>query len=255
MISVFIPTYLDQNEKYLQAAVNAVLAQDVPLEVIVVSDRKVHPEFSDERVKVLKLPQRTRFCPKNNLAARSASKDSTHFLLLNDDTLMTRGSLKEMLKADELYPGALIGALSNCDNGPLYRKDFIAHLGDNGKFPIAPQFNFSEAEPFLDFLFEYRPYSESFVFETPRLFFFNVLMKRRTWHHVGQMDEEYLNSCDDFDYCIRAKKIGYKLVVQQSAFCFHFSGKTSGVTATSEERIKDQIYFEKKHGIDVLRVL
>lgn len=249
-ISVFIPTYLDQNDHYLIASVNSVLNQDIPIEVIVISDRNKHPKFTDPRVRVIELKERTRFCPKNNLAALQASASSEYFLLLNDDTLMTRGCLKRMVDAARLYNNhALVGALSNCDNGPLWRS-YLEFNVNGVKMAIPPQYSIGDMSPWLQELFEFNPFQKPFVFEVPRLFFYNVLVPRTAWDTIGPMDEKFQNSCDDFDYCIRAKRAGLKLIIEQSAFCFHFSGKTSGVTATSSERIADQRYIMEKHGTD-----
>lgn len=256
MVSVFIPTYLDQNEKYLRAAVESVLEQDVELEVIIVSDRKKHPIFLDPRVKVIGLEKRIRFSAKNNLAAKHASKDATHYLLLNDDTYMTRGCLKSMVEASKRVGDAcMMGSLSNCDNGPIFRAHLEVPLLMGGALTVPSQFDYDEAAPWLDSLFEFKPYPKQFTFETKKLFFYNVLIPKAVWNHLGPMEEKFQNSCEDFDYCIRAHKAGVRLYIEQSAFCFHFSGKTSGLTATSQERMADQCFIEAKHGSDYLRVV
>ena len=256
MVSVFIPTYLDQNDKYLRAAVDSVLKQDYPVEVIVVSDRKSHPKFLDSRVTVIQLQKRLRFSAKNNLAATHAHPHSKYFLLLNDDTYMARGCLSSMVKAAEVgNDNCMVGAVSNCDNGPLFRTHLEVPLLGGGSLTLPSQFTYDEAEPWLDSLFEFKPFPRQFMFETKRLFFYNVLIPKSVWNRIGKMEEGFQNSCEDFDYCIRAHKIGVKLFVEQSAFCFHFSGKTSGVTATALERIEDQKFIEYKHGPDYLRVV
>lgn len=254
VVSVFIPTYLDQNEKYLRAAVESVLRQDIPLEVIIISDRKAHPKFLDSRVSVIQCQKRLRFSAKNNLAAQHAHPESKYFLLLNDDTYMARGCLEAMAKCAG-YSSRMVGAVSNCDNGPLFNTHLEVPLLGGGSLTLPPQFTFDEAEPWLESLFEFKPFPRQFAFETKKLFFYNVLIPRSVWDTIGPMDERFQNSCEDFDYCIRARKEGVRLMVEQSAFCFHFSGKTSGVTATPRERIEDQQYIEQKHGHDYLRVV
>lgn len=252
MISVIVPTHLDCNDKYLQCTLRALNEQDADMEVIVVSDRKTSPDISivkNHPCKLVEAPKGMRFAAKNNLGIKLADNRSTHYHLISDDVMPTRGMVKDMAAMMHAGIPAIMASLSNCDVGPLYFSNFAMKMDDGGYVSIPPAFTYEQAESFLPKLFEYNPYrGNGFIFEVPRLYFYNVMIPKSVYEKVGPLDENFLNSCDDYDYCIRAKRAGVRLYVQQNTFCIHFGGKTSALTATSEERIADQKYIEEKHG-------
>jgi GT2 family glycosyltransferase len=272
LVSVFIPTYLDKNDRYLQQCLWSLDQQEIPLDIIVITDRPTKPDVSivkNHRVQLLELTERIRFSGKNNMAARAAHPASQFFLLLNDDAFPTRGMIKAMLESlqnmaqmqgdTSLVDTTMMGCLSNCDLGLLYYTNFVQALispeGEKEWAQFPRQFTMDDVDSRMQELFEYRPFDKIFTFEVPRLYFYNVLIPRKLFEAVGPMEERFLNSCEDFDYCIRAKNIGAKLYVAQSAFCFHFGGSTADVTATDHEREWDQKLVTEKHGELYWRVI
>jgi len=65
-----------------------------------------------------------------------------------------------------------------------------------------------------------------------KLAFYCVLFRRKLIDRIGVLDATYQNGGEDFDYCYRAAKAGWKFYSIHSSFVFHFGGKTRKVSET-----------------------
>ena len=62
-------------------------------------------------------------------------------------------------------------------------------------------------------------------FETEMLSFFCVAMRRDVLDRVGMLDEDFgLGFYEDDDYCMRARRAGYKLMCAEDVFVYHRGG-------------------------------
>jgi glycosyltransferase involved in cell wall biosynthesis len=52
--------------------------------------------------------------------------------------------------------------------------------------------------------------------------FFCTLVSREVIEKVGLLDEEFVNGCEDLDYCKRAAAIGFRCRVNEASFVLHF---------------------------------
>ena len=63
--------------------------------------------------------------------------------------------------------------------------------------------------------------------ETDILTFFNVMIKKEVIDKIGGLDERFgLGGQDDADYCIRARKEGFKVGIARDVFIYHYGSAT-----------------------------
>ena len=76
-----------------------------------------------------------------------------------------------------------------------------------------------------------------------------LLVKRAVLEKVGLMDEDYFCYFDDFDWGVRARKAGYRLLLVPEAVVQHKGSQTAGFGSPFyvHQRIRGQIIFARKH--------
>lgn len=135
-----------------------------------------------------------------------------HALLLNSDTIVPRHWLEPMLAVFERDDTAgLVGPRSNCVSGPqemacpnLESMDAINALANALR-------------------------REKHAMTTPveRLVGFCLLIRDRCLADLGGLDEQYgIGNFEDDDYCMRARRAGYSLLMAEDAFVFHYGSRT-----------------------------
>lgn len=120
--------------------------------------------------------------------------DSEFVMFLNDDTFI---------------PG----------NSRLWINNMLQHFRDQRVAAVGPSSNMVMG--FQNMLA--RPDVE--VFTTKFLIGFCVLMRRSAFDEIGGMDLE-LPGGDDFDWSIRYRDAGYKLIVDRNVFVYHYGCQT-----------------------------
>lgn len=76
-----------------------------------------------------------------------------------------------------------------------------------------------------------------------------LLVKRAVLEKVGLMDEDYFCYFDDFDWGLKARKFGYRLLLVPEAVVQHKGSQTAGFGSPFyvHQRIRGQIIFARKH--------
>lgn len=76
-----------------------------------------------------------------------------------------------------------------------------------------------------------------------------LLVKRAVLEKVGLMDEDYFCYFDDFDWGLRAREAGYRLLLVPEAVIQHKGSQTAGFGSPFyvHQRIRGQIIFARKH--------
>ncbi len=95
-------------------------------------------------------------------------------------------------------------------------------------------------------------HSRGDAFETERLGFFCVALRRETADAVGPLDEAFdLGFYEDDDYCLRVRKAGYRLVCREDVFVYHRGSSSFGKAPgkTRELLKKNRLRLERKYGI------
>ena len=132
-------------------------------------------------------------------------------IILNNDTLVTPGwidHLIEAFKSDELI-GIVSPVTNYVGEGPQV---------DPSAMNISPTEINAYAQSIVD---------KGIIYESHRLVFFCVALKREVVDNLGLMDIGYVKgNFEDDDYCFRAILAGYKLAIAQNSFVYHFGSMT-----------------------------
>ncbi|SPF42702.1 putative glycosyltransferase [Syntrophobacter sp. SbD1] len=75
-------------------------------------------------------------------------------------------------------------------------------------------------------------------FETEKLGFFCVALRRDVLDRVGMLDENFgLGFYEDDDYCMRVRQAGYKLICAEDVFVYHRGGGSFGELAQGTRKM------------------
>jgi GT2 family glycosyltransferase len=147
------------------------------------------------------------FAGGNNDGIKIASGD--YIVLLNNDTLVTGNWLEGLLKPFSVDPTiGMVGPVSN--------------------FVVNEQQIFTTGSTPEDIIAEGRCWTEKSrgkMFDTEKLVFFCVALRKDVLEKVGTLDEGFgLGYFEDDDYCIRVKNAGYRMICTEEVFVYHKGG-------------------------------
>ncbi len=159
-------------------------------------------------------------------------------VILNNDTIVSREWLTRLMGA--LEKDTSIGIVSPVTN----------YVGEG------PQIDEKATEllPDIDII---NQYAESIadrsdlIYESNRLVFFCVMLRRELIDLIGDLDESYeRGNFEDDDYCLRARMAGYRLAIARNAFVYHHGSVTfkSNRISHSQYMEKNRVRFYKKAG-------
>ncbi len=248
-VSIIIPTYLESNQKYLDVCLKAIENLDYPkdlLDVVLVSSNGFRPSVpSDLQVKCIFVKERLHYASAINKGVKSADNDSDFYLLLSDDVILTKDSLKELIESAGNY-NAVFGATSNCDNGSLhsltmgFSKDEVFHQ------VVSRQYRYDDwAQVFSDLMNAKSLYPKGLI-KYDWLCFYAVLIPKKVWTDLSGLDENFKSGKEDLDFCLRARALGYPSLMALSSLIWHFSGVTADQVLTDDVRIENEKYYSEK---------
>jgi GT2 family glycosyltransferase len=239
-VSIIIPTY--NGLHYLKDCIATIrMHTPIPHEIIVVdngsSDGTV--EFCrDERLVFVANPDNPGFPGACNAGMKIASGDA--LLLLNNDVLVPRHWLSNMLNC--LYSGAEIGIV-----GPM------TNYGSGKQQIDFPYTNLEEVAAHLHHV------NRGNWLEVRRIIGLCMLIKREVMERIGCLDERFApGHYEDDDYCYRARMAGYRLMIAQDAFVFHYG--SSSFNREGEARVQQLLQrnrglFIEKWGMDPAQIM
>jgi len=145
----------------------------------------------------------------NNDGIKAAKGD--FIILLNNDTLVTPSWLLNLLSPIEKDSDiGLVGPVTNNSQNEQC-------LALNGINP----------ENYETLSQSYTSKNSNLWFETSRLIFFCVVIKKEVIEKVGLLDENFKRGFyEDDDFCARARKANYKLAIAEDSFVYHHCGMT-----------------------------
>jgi GT2 family glycosyltransferase len=158
-----------------------------------------------------------------------------HVLLLNNDTVVTTGWLRRLLRALESDSHiGLAGPCSNCVSGEQQ-----------------VEVSYDDLAQLDGFAWEWGKTQNRLWVETDRLVGFCFLIRHELLDRIGFLDERFGIGCfEDDDYCRRAIHAGFRTVMVRDAFVHHFGGRTfvaSGVDFAEVMRTNQKRFHEKWH--------
>ena len=188
------------------------------------------------------------FTRANNQAVRQCRTD--YVLLLNPDTLIQDGALDKMVAFMDEHPEVgVAGCRVENEDGSLQlacRRSipspsvaFFRLTGLSRLFPHSKRmakYNLTYLDPTKSH--EVDAVSGAFL-----------LIRRQTIDQIGLLDETFWIYGEDIDWCIRAKKAGWKVMYYPDAHILHYKGVGCSTNSrkTSYEFYRAMYLFHRKH--------
>ena len=146
-----------------------------------------------------------------------------HVLLLNSDTLVSKGWLTRLVSA-------------------LRQQDDIGMVGPMSNFVTGEQLIFDtilmRPNAFPRFADDLAVRNRGRIKDVVRLVGFCLLIRDTVLQSVGPLDESFgIGNFEDDDYCIRVLNAGYRLAIAEDCFVFHYGNRTFEAMGFSIERL------------------
>lgn len=185
--------------------------------------------------------ERTSFSSQVNWAIEHSNNN--YVLIANNDLLFTVGWLGALIGFIQEHPDTMVGPLSNCDKGWLHNYTITTKAGVSLE-PGLHSIDTFDTKDFYESANEHL-FTKQEGIEREKLAFYCVLFERKLVHRIGLLDDNFLNGGEDFDYCYRARKAGWRLYSVHNSFVFHFGGKTRKV---NEDENYERHHVEDRHN-------
>ncbi|MBI3563097.1 MAG: NAD-dependent epimerase/dehydratase family protein [Gammaproteobacteria bacterium] len=219
----------------LTDAVVAVLNSTVPIEVIIVDNASKDNSIrylrdmlkNDGRVRIIESNRNLGFAKAANIALENAQSD--WFLVLNPDCIVNTDTIEKVMSAMADSPRTAVGGCM------IRNPDGTEQAGCRRAVPtpwrsMVRVLNldriFSEHPRFRTFLLNHDPLPESPVC-TEAVSGAFMLLRREAVEQVGLMDEGYFLHCEDLDWCMRFRALGWQILFVPGAEAIHHKGTCS----------------------------
>jgi GT2 family glycosyltransferase len=210
-------------------------------EVIVVDNGSSDPGGFDAIPDVRVIHHRTNlgFAGGSNSGIRAARGELV--MVLNNDTLCAPGMIDRMVRGLDAQPGAaLIAPQSNCVKGLQ-----LLPLGDEGL----------RAEGRAEISRLLAETSPAKVEDAESLSGLCLLGSAATWRTVGLFDATFpLGNFEDDDLCLRARRLGVRLLIARDAYVHHLGNRTFTLLAVDygDRLERNRLLLEEKWRDDPL---
>ena len=191
----------------------------------------------------------------NNYAIRPALKAEhppDYFLLLNPDTQIYPGAVKELLDFMESNPQAGIcgSSLEEADGSPFgvaFRfPSILSELEGGLRLGIVSKLLSKWKVP---------QQVEACAQEVDWLSGACLMIRREVFETIGLMDEDYFLYFEETDFCLQAKRAGWTCWYVPESHVIHIAGQSTGVTVRTDKPKRKptycyetkQRYFTKNH--------
>lgn len=190
-------------------------------------------EKTDKRIKIVLNTTNRGFAGGNNDGI--AVSDGEYIVLLNNDTLVTRGWLTAMVKHfRNSEKVGMVGAVTNS-------------IGNEAQIPVT----YTDVKDMPAFAYSYtaKHMGQTYPHDGV-LAMFCVMFSREVTEKVGLLDENYgIGMFEDDDYSVAIERAGCKLILPEDVFIHHFGSVSFKKLedATYRKTFEaNKAYFEKK---------
>lgn len=189
--------------------------------------------LDDPRIKIVLNETNRGFAGGNNDGIRVS--DGDYIVLLNNDTVVTRGWLTNMVKKYREKHVGVVGPVTNSIGNEAMIN--LGYYKDIKKMPA------------LAYDYTARHMGENYP-NSGTLAMFCFMISRKVFEDVGELDENYgIGMFEDDDYCMAVRKAGYKVILAEDVFIHHY-GNVSFKKLTDEKYRsifeKNQSYYNTK---------
>jgi len=232
-VSIIIPAY-NQLEYCLQCVESVQANTRLPYKLILVDNGSTDgvTEYFDTipDATVIHSPTNVGFAAGVNLGLAQAVG---HVVLLNSDTIVPQDWLVPLLEALQQADNiGLVGPMSNNVSG---------HQQIDG-------LTLSGQEEINEYAAQLRNANRGNIREATRLVGFCLLIRDTVIQQLGLFDESYgIGNYEDDDYCLRARQAGYRLIIAEDAFVFHYGSRTFLGMGLVGDKWKDLVERNKRH--------
>lgn len=222
--SVIIPVY--NNLEYTRQCINSIL-ENTPefneIQFIIVDNASTDGtgEYLSnlckeyKNIEVISNSENLGFAKGCNQGIRAAK--SKFIVLLNNDIVVTKGWLSNLIQEAQMYPDVgIVGSRLLYPNSNI-----IQHIGV--KFAKVLDYHPYHYSKLRDQ--KYVPEAEIST-DYNCVTFACVLIKKEVFDKIGLLDEEYINSYEDVDFCIRAREAGFRIRYCAKSILYHYESKT-----------------------------
>lgn len=197
------------------------------------------PALSSSQVKIILNKKNLGFAAGNNIGIRYALKnDADYILLLNNDTLIDKNLTSELLKTAESDEKiGIVAPKIYFAPGFEFHKN---HYSKNQRGKVIWY-----AGGIIDLLNVYGHHigvdevdkgQYDKIKETDFASGCCMFVKKKVFEIIGLLDEKYFLYYEDLDFCLRAKKAGFKIIYAPKAIVWH---KNAGSAGGSGSKIQD----------------
>jgi GT2 family glycosyltransferase/tetratricopeptide (TPR) repeat protein/glycosyltransferase involved in cell wall biosynthesis len=182
------------------------------------------------------------FAAGNNQAVKKAN--GAYIMILNNDILVGENWLSGMMRA--LHMDERIGVV-----GPLTNR--ISGLQMVANTP------YHDAAGFFKYAQEFRGKYGGNITPRRRLAGFAMLMRKSLYQNIGGFDEDFgSGNYEDDDLCMKVRKRGFALMVDEGTFIHHYTSQTfkaNHIDILNSLDEKEEIFFEKWPDVDYEEML
>lgn len=222
-VSIVIPVYNHFNHT-LRCVWSLLQANETAKMQIIIADDGSSDEtgtfFSSiPEITYIRNPENLGFLKSCNNAAKSAT--APYIFFLNNDTAVLPGAIDSLLETAKSLPDAgLIGSKLVYPDGTLqeaggyiWQNGDGANLGRNSD-PVEPGYNLRRDVDYISGA--------------------AMLVPRALWEELGGFDTRYAPAyCEDSDFAMRLKSLGWRVIYQPNSTVVHFEGISSGASTAS----------------------
>lgn len=220
--------------------------QNLDYEVIVIdnasSDGSVEMIKNDFlQVKLFQNQENLGFAKANNQGVKEAR--GSYILLLNSDTVLQEGDLSRVINyMDKNDSVGILGCRISNPDGSLQLSCY--------KFPAMKQLLshnlfFTKIWPNNRFFGDYRKWPHDKLKEVDFVIGAFFLVKRRVFDEIGLLDEDFFLNVEETEFCLRAKKVGWRTVFYPNFQIIHYGGQ-------SKRRLEEKSLLSSFKGTELL---
>lgn len=192
------------------------------------------------RIEVLRPERNEGYAGGNNLALRTArARGATYALLLNNDADIAPDALDHLLQCAERDPRiAFVGSRLAAPDDPMH------DTGSCGRITYGPFLVvFEGGEP------------GGPARDVDWVSGCGMLVRVAALADIGLMDEEFFLYCEDVDWCLRARQLGYRVVFEPHAVVLHRPPSSiAAVCRRAYFLARNGLLFARKHGTGLERL-
>lgn len=250
-VSIVVTTYLPESKCYLDACMKSIANLNYPkesLDVVLVGKPGYAPEYPN--VKTV-YPDKPQFYNSEgvNFGVSKTDPESKFVLSCNDDTILTKNSLKNLVETcgDQRV---ILNSISPCDNHRAYSLHFKFLSAGRVVDVLGNQYRYEQMKDFIDDMMNTESLYPQGLIHQEFLCMFATLIPRKVWDELGPLDEVFKTGPDDIDYSMRARRAGVHLAIALNSLIWHFSGVTADKTLDPSLREFNRKAFKDKWGVN-----